>query len=459
MKSVHHDSYGRLGRTVAAWVGVAAALLIPASALAAQVTLTSPTTAGITFTVNSTTGTATAICPFASVIGDANGNLSFSCTGSTAAPDAGTLALNTFGTATGIPVTSGSTTFTVARTGGTTGAVSGNLSVSNGCTLSTDVVNFSSGSGVPSPATVTLNAAGAAQNTSCTVTLATGNANLGNPSSFSVGITAQSPGTLVLNTASTASSIAVTSGQTTVGVSRNNGTSGAVSVNVNVTGGCTLSATSVSFADQSTSASPASITVGAGSAAGSTSCQVSLSSPTGGATLGILTSTSIAITAASVPPPPSGCTTNATKTVAWAGQPFFENLKAGETLAISVNMATYPLVSRPDYLLQVVEGGGLSNGADIQFTISNCPGDFNAVARLGSAACMKHTSALGDSLIWKNGPPTTTRTPICWLPQGTGTAYFNIRPIMRPTPSPPDAPGTTSCPVGLVCNFSFALSR
>lgn len=458
MKSVLNDSFRRLGRTAAAGLGVAAALLISTSAVAAQVTLISPTTAGLTYNVNTTTGTATALCPFASLIGDASGNITFSCTGSTATPAAGTLALNTFGTASGIPVTTGSTTFTVARTGGTSGAVSGDLSASGGCTLSTPVVNFSDGSGVPFPATVTINAAGAPQNTSCTVTLATSNANLGSPSTLSVGITAQSAGSLALVTSSTSSAIPVSSGSTTIGVSRNNGTSGGVTATVGVTGGCTLSATSVSFADSSTSASPASITIGAGSAPGGGSCQVTLSSPTNGATLGSPSTTSISITAATAPPPPSGCTTNATTTVAWGGKYFMENLKANESLAIVVDMAAYPLASRSDYLMQVVEGGGLSNGADIQFTVSNCPGDFNASVTLGEA-CMKHTNALGDSIIFKAGPPTTTRSPICWLPAGTTKAYFNIRPVLRPTPSPPGAPGTASCPIGLTCMFNFALSR
>jgi hypothetical protein len=458
MKSVHHDSLLRLGRSIAAGLGTAAALLIPASALAAQVTLISPTTAGITFNVDTSTGTSTAICPFASVIGDAAGNLTFTCTGSTATPAAGTLALNTFGTATGIPVSSGSTSFSVSRTGGTAGAVSGNVSVTGGCTLSTPVVNFSDGSAVPFPSTVTLNASSATTPGPCVVTLATGNANLGSPSTLSVNITPQSPGVLALNTSNTASAIAVTSGVTTIAVTRNNGTSGIVTGTLGVTGGCSLSAASVSFADGSTTASPASVTIGAGTAAGGGSCQVSLTGATGGATVGTPSSTSISITASTTPPPPTGCTTNATETVNWAGQQIFKDLKAGETLAIAVNLSAYPLASRTDYLMQVVEGGSLSLGADIQYTVSHCPGDFNAGVTLGEA-CHKHTSFVGDSISFKVGPPTATRTPICWLPTGTTTAYYNIRPIMRPTPSPPNAVGTPSCPIGQLCRFSMSLSR
>jgi hypothetical protein len=459
MKSVHHDSFLRLGRSIAAGLGAAAALLIPASALAAQVTLTSPTTAGITYTVNTETGTSTAICPFASVIGDAAGNLTFTCTGSTATPAAGTLALNTFGTATGIPVESGSTTFTVSRTGGTTGAVSGNVGVTGGCTLSTPVVNFSDGSAAPVPSTVTLSAASATTPGPCVVTLSTGNANLGSPSTLSVNITPQSPGTLALSTGNTASSIPVTTGSTTIAVSRSNGTSGVVTGTLGVSGGCTLSTTSVSFADGSSSASPASVTIGAGSAAGGSSCLVTLSGTTGGALLGTPASTSISITASSTPPPPSGCTTNATETVNWAGQQIFRNLRANETLAIAVNMSTYPLTARTDYLMQVVEGGSLSLGADIQFTVSNCPGDFNAGVTLGSY-CHMHTNSLGGSIRFKTGTAVSgSRDPICYLPTGTTTAYYNIRPIMRPTPSPPNAAGTPSCPIGQVCQFSMSLSK
>lgn len=457
MKSVYHDSFGRLGRSIAAGLGAVAALLVPPAALAASVTLISPTTAGINFTQGA--ANATALCPFANVVGDANGNLTFSCTGASAPAEAGTLALNTFGTATGIPVGSGSTAFTVARTGGTTGAVSGTLDVTGGCALSALTVNFPSGSAVPVPATVTLSAASATTPGPCTVTLTTGNATLGSPSTLSVNITPQSPGSLALNTGNTASAISVSTGATTIAVSRNNGTSGVVTGTLGVTGGCTLSATNVSFADGSTAASPASVTIGAGSAAGGGSCLVTLSGPTGGATLGSPSSTSISITAVSAPPPPTGCSSNATETINWAGQQIFRNLRANETLAIAINLSSYPPLARTDYLMQVVEGGSLSLGADVQFTVSNCPGDFSAGVTLG-ANCHKHTNALGDSLRFKVGTaPSVLRDPICFLPPGTATAYFNIRPIMRPTPSPPNAAGTTSCPIGQVCQFSMSLSR
>ena len=461
MKSVHHDSFRRLGRLAAAWLGVAAVFLAPASALAAQVTLISPTSAGITFTVNTTTGTSTALCPFASVIGDANGNLTFSCTGSTATPAAGTLALNTFGTATGIPVTSGSTTFTVARTGGTTGPVSGNLEVSGGCTLSTDVINFSNGSGVPSPATVTINAASAAQNTSCTVTLTTSSATLGSPSTLNVAITAQSPGTLALSLGGTASSIPVTSGSTTFTVTRNNGTSGAVIANLGVTGGCTLSTNSVSFIDGSTTPSPSSVTLAAGSASGGGSCTVTLTAA-GGATAGSPSSHTLSITSDPTPPPPSGCTTNATRTVNWPSAnltQILDSVRANETLAIAVNLANMPLSPTRDfYRMAYVEGGGLSGGADLQITVSNCPGDFAAATRLSNAECMKHSTVTGNGINFRVGV-VSSRNAICFLPAGTTTAYFNVRPIKLPTPSPADAPGTASCPAGMDCKFYFSIAR
>lgn len=463
MKAIQRYGFWRLARSVAAGLGVVAALLAPATALAGRITLVSPTTAGITLTTGGD-GTAAAECVYASLVGDPSGNLVFVCSGNPVAPEAGTLSINAAGTASGIPVGSGSTTFSVARSGGITGAVSGNLEVSGGCLLSATTVNFANNSGVASPATVTLSAGAAAANTSCTVTLSTTTATLGLLSSLTVGVTPQSAGQLALSVSSTATSIPASTGSTTFSVTRSNGTSGVVGATLGVVGGCTLSSSSVSFADLSTTPSPATITLAAGTAAAGTSCTVTLSSPTNSATLGTPTSHVVSITSnTTTPPPPPGCTTNATRTVAWSGvsgSSIYQDLKANESLAISVNMASFPLLFRSNYLMQVVEGGGLSNGADIQFTVSNCPGDFNAGVTLGPL-CHKHTSFIGDSIIFKVGPVVIDRAQAstCWLPVGTTTAYFNIRPILRPTPSPPNAAGTPSCPAGLVCKFSFALSR
>ena len=462
MKAIHYYGFRRLACSLAAGLGVVAALLAPATATAGRITLVSPTTAGITLTTGGD-GTAAAECVYASLIGDPSGNLVFLCSGNPVAPEAGTLSINAAGTASGIPEGSGTTTFSVARSGGITGAVSGNLAVSGGCQLSANTVTFANNSGVANPATVTLSAGTALANTSCTVTLSTTTATLGALSSLTVGVTPQSPGQLVLSLGGTATTIPASTGSTTFSVVRNNGTFGTVTGALGVVGGCTLSSPSVSFTDGSTTPSPATITLAAGTASGGSSCTVTLTAGSGGVITGTPSTHVVSITTTTTtPPPPPGCTTNATRTVAWtgaSGTSMFQDLKANESLAISVNMSSFPLLFRSNYLMQVVEGGSLSNGADVQFTVSNCPGDFNAGVTLGPL-CHKHTSALGDSIIFKAGPPVSERTPVtCWLPAGTTTAYFNIRPILRPTPNPPNAAGIPSCPAGQVCKFSFALSR
>ncbi|HQR19149.1 MAG TPA: pre-peptidase C-terminal domain-containing protein, partial [Gemmatimonadales bacterium] len=101
----------------------------------------------------------------------------------------GSLSLNLASTAATIAVTSGSTTFSVSRTGGTSGAVSGTLGVTGGCTLSTGSVSFASGSAVPSPATVTVSAGSAVGGATCTVSLvAVSPATTGSPSTYSIGV-------------------------------------------------------------------------------------------------------------------------------------------------------------------------------------------------------------------------------------------------------------------------------
>lgn len=564
MKSNSRGATGPSGRRIAAWLGAAVALVAPGVALAAQVILMSPTSAGLT--VNQGTNSVTALCPYASVLGDKEGNLTFSCTG-TALDAMGTLAINLSGTSAAIPV-NGSTSFAITRTGGVSGDVFGKLGVTGGCSLSNLTVDFTNGSAVPIPATVTLTPGAATVGGNCDVTLLDiSSAPVGTPKTFSVGITAvTAPATVLsLNTGATAGSIPVATGSTTVSVTRTGGLSGAASANLAVTSGsCTLSASSVSFADNNTAPSPASVTVNAGSAAAGSSCQVTLTpvspatpgnptsvaigvvevstagqislsvgstassipastgstafsatrtggtsgavsaslSVTGGCTLSASSISfatgsaspspaSVTISAGSAPAggsctislgavspattgspsshsvsissnqPPPGCTTTATEIVPYVADhtnQMFKDLKAGETLAILVDSNVLPLVSRSNYYMSVVEGGGMSGGADIQFTLSSCPGDFAAGVTYGTA-CARHTTQFGDSITFKAGTPVTTRPPTCWMPSGTTKMYFNIRPIKLPTPVPPDGPGVTSCPVGQLCRFSFALSR
>jgi hypothetical protein len=346
-------------------------------------------------------------------IGGVNGT--FSST-TVAPPNPGTLSLNLAGTAASIPVTSGSTTLAVARTAGTSGAVSGNLGVTGGCTLSAASVSFADASSTPSPATVTVSAGTAGAGDTCTVTLtAVGPATTGSPNSTSISVVSPpavgtpltngvavtglagaagsstffyidvpasasslvvqtsggtsgrtgtsnvnlyvrrdavpttgafdcastgtasteacsftsppagryyvllygasefasvnlvatfvvsvpSPGTLALSTAS--ASIPVTTGSAVFSVLRTGGTVGAATGNLGVTGGCTLSAPSVSFADGSSTPSPATVTVSAGTATGGSTCSVTLTAS--GASLGSPSTLTVSVTST---PPPSG---------------------------------------------------------------------------------------------------------------------------------------------------------
>jgi len=106
------------------------------------------------------------------------------------APSPGTLALNLSGTMTSMRVTTGSTSFSVTRSGGTLGAVSANLGVTGGCTLGAPSVAFADGSSTPSPTTVTVSAGTAVAGATCTVTLTAVGATTGSPSTHNISITA-----------------------------------------------------------------------------------------------------------------------------------------------------------------------------------------------------------------------------------------------------------------------------
>ncbi|MCW5592009.1 MAG: PPC domain-containing protein [Burkholderiales bacterium] len=180
---------------------------------------------------NSTTVTTTL------TIGGVNGT--FSST-TVAPPNPGALSLNTSATAASITTSTGSTTFAVARTGGTLGAVSGNLGVTGGCTLSVASVSFADGSTTPSPATVTVSAGSAAGGATCMVTLtAVGPATTGAPNAVSIAVTnppavgtALSNGVAVLNLSGATGSatyfyIDVPSGATSLVVQTSGGGRGA----------------------------------------------------------------------------------------------------------------------------------------------------------------------------------------------------------------------------------------
>lgn len=106
------------------------------------------------------------------------------------APSPGSLALNLSGTAASLRVATGSTSFTVSRSGGTSGAATANLAVTGGCVLSAPSVSFANGSSTPSPATVSVLVGGATAGSTCTVTLTATGAGTGSPSAHSIAVVA-----------------------------------------------------------------------------------------------------------------------------------------------------------------------------------------------------------------------------------------------------------------------------
>jgi large repetitive protein len=111
-----------------------------------------------------------------------------------ALPTPGALALSI--SSASIGVTTGSTDFSVLRTGGTSGVAAGVLSVTGGCTLSATYVGFADASSTPSPAGVIVSAGSALEGSSCTVTLAAATgAVIGSPSVAYISITSAPPPT------------------------------------------------------------------------------------------------------------------------------------------------------------------------------------------------------------------------------------------------------------------------
>ena len=439
---------------VAATLGLAAGLMPIPLATAATVTLNGGTTS----------------CTYSGSTVTSAGDFTFNCTGGSSP---GVLSLNLTGTATSL-APNGTTTFAVSRTGQTAGSGTASVDVAvtggGACALNANSVSFGDGSAIASPANITLTA-GPNAATTCTISLSNpSGATLGSPST-SGAINIVDPNAPVVF-AFTTTTATTTFGGPAVGltVTRTGGTAGAWDVPFVIGGSLTngqgsLVAGGGTLAPATAGGPPATgkITFPAGSGAS----QSITYTPPGSVPAGVTAPADLGVqlldpVAVGTPPPghtaslggnslhvttvsiPTGCTTTATHTVPWtAGQMMVSQVKPNETGAIAIN-PTAETIGGDGIVFTTVRETSTTGTTDIHFTVSACPGDFSPP--IGN--CAQHTQYTGGTLRWSIGPkPASTPwyMPICELPAGTTTVYFNIRQIKRPTPTPPSAPGIPSC--------------
>jgi hypothetical protein len=445
----------RFAAGLAAAIGLAASMLSLSPAIASTVTLT---------------GGMTATCTYSNVTGNSAGDFTFTC--GSVAPQPGTLSLSA--STVSVPM-GGSTNVTVIRSSGTSGAVSGNLTVAGaaGCTLSAPSVAFADTSGTASPTTVTVTPSPTATNgQQCTVTLAAaGGALLGTPGALTV--TVVDPDAPVsFQFAATTSSASFGGAAVPVVVTRTGGTNGSFDVPITiggtltttptgpggalVLGGGTLAPTIIApnsvltFPPGSQSVTinytppagpPAGVTSPAGLAFALFGPVVAtpgvLPAPvvTQTASLGANTLNSMTVTT------PTGCATSASYTVPWINTVIVpSNLKQNETMAISLAIGPTTLGPSATGKFTVSDTVSTGSASDVQVTVSACPGDFSSPQSL-AFPCMQHYIYTGGPINfrvtpWPAGTPAWQTFSTCVLPTGTSTVYFNIRQVKKPLSNP-----------------------
>jgi hypothetical protein len=160
----------------------------------------------------------------------------------------------------------------------------------------------------------------------------------------------------------------------------------------------------------------------------------------------------VSAAAPSTPAPP-GCTTTADHILAYPNHNFYvDGTKRNESTAVS--MAIGPSTLSPGNGLgkfTVVESSSTGYNTDIQYTVSSCPGDFNVAA---GSSCGITTIASGGYLTFAVGdlpPGVAWWAPVCLLPAGTSTVYFNFRQVAKGPGTSPAVPLTPSCTIGTTC--------
>jgi len=298
-------------------------------------------------------------------------------------------------------------------------------------------------------ATVTVNLS--TGSTGCTYTRVTGDKD-GNMSFDCETSAGPSAGTLRLRLTGS-SSVLVTSGTTTFVLERFGATTGGGGASgvVSVTGGCTLQplgGTAVTFADGVNSSTT--YTLGAGTAAAGSTCTVQLSNVQTAATG--TSSLTVSVTGSTPPPPSGSCPAFNGRVIVWTGSQIkVDPLNTGSPVAIEVDVDTYPLITSKVYLMSVITPPGANVVAEMESSLSLCPGDWNGIANYG-ARCGSHSfppqsfrAALGRELTLLESFNT------CKLPQA-GKFYLNIRPTKL------DGSGASSCP-GANCPVYVNVSR
>ena len=241
----------------------------------------------------------------------------------------------------------GSATITITRAGGSTGAVGVTVATSNGTatapadyTAVSQTVSFAAGD--TANKTISIPIADDAlvegnETVNVTVSAPTGGATLGTPSTAVLTITdndVAQPGTLQLS--ATTYSVAENGGSATITITRAGGSAGAVGVTVATSNGTATAPTdytavsrTVSFAAGDTANKTVSIPIADDALVeGNETVNVTVSAPTGGATLGTPSTAVLTITDNDVAPPQTTISVNQTSipsggtlTATWSGIP------------------------------------------------------------------------------------------------------------------------------------------
>lgn len=251
------------------------------------------------------------------------GGVMVGTTGSTPAPSPGTLQ---FGAAAyTVGEGSGTVTLTVSRAGGSAGAVSVSFATSNGSaaagsdyTAATGTLTWAAGDTAPKTITVTvLNDTAVEGNETFSVTLSapTGGAAVGTPASATVTITDNDqppPPVGSLQFSAATASVGEAAGSATVTVTRVGGSAGAVSVSYAAANGSAVApgdytavTGTLTWADGDTAPKTFTVPVVNDSLVeGNETVALSLTGPTGGASLGSPVAATLTITDDDQPPPP-----------------------------------------------------------------------------------------------------------------------------------------------------------
>ena len=173
-------------------------------------------------------------------------------------------------------------------------------------------------------------------------------------------------------------------------------------------------------------------------------------------------------------PPAINCNTTANQIIRWQDQQLWPWIPRGQVVAIEHDVVNYPLRFTPDrpprFHWGIVETAQNTFGADVEVSVSPCPGDFMAHVKYGPA-CQKHYTALGGPINVVIGSLSSTNSganyridnTTCELPGGLSKYYYNIRQVKMGYDGVsfiPLAPGATpewSCPEN--CQAVVMLSR